>query len=651
MIRYTKKFVAANLLVAVCLFLGFNFNAQAQNGADIEAHEIFIGDYYPEGEHPVTLYYINHGPGSVKYMTVNWRVNNGTVHSETVYDLEAVSSSIFLHSITTQGTFSINGNEPSYTLQVWLSEPDGEIDPNNSNNSLSKTITKLDNACESFVLLETHLGVSNSFSPDVELQLEEILETYPNQVLVAAIHTDDDMEIPGISQQIMVEANTGYDMYFSDGIIDRYSFPPDYIGQNIKPTYERETWDRRLDQRFNFYRPMHLSASKSFNPSTREMTIDIDATFLADLQGDIRFNCYIMENPVIGSGPGYAQNNRYSYEGPTSEGYMGEPTGEHPYYNYPTIIEGFPHRNVVWDMLGGAWGSEGSIPPSVTKGQSVSQRYNYVLPENIDINEAYLIVMVQEYNTAIEQRRFINTLRCDLNTSNQHEYLGAVASASSNVDIRMFLEGNYSNNGQMLALLGNMMPTSQPYNTAPYNYYGTESIAQVSGDMVDWVLVEAREGTPDESTRGTVTVESHAGILLRTGQVVDVNGKPIQFTKLIPNANYHFCVRHRNHLDVLTGYAVQATPNISFDFTAAPDRSFGPNQTKESSDGRYVLFAGDYTQNGIIDIADFDAWRLNPAQNGVYSSIDGTLDGVVQVTDFDSWYYNKAKVGVAELNY
>ena len=642
--------MAAKLLAVICLFLGFNFDAQAQS--DIQAHEIFIGDYYPEGEHPVTIYYINHGPGSVKNMTVNWQVNSGAVQTETVNDLNAVSSSIFLHSITTQGTFSITGNEPSYTLNVWLSEPDGETDPNNTNNSISKTIKKLDNACESFVLLETHLGVSNSFSPDVELQLEEIQETYPNKVLVAAIHTDDDMEIPEISHQIMVEANTGYDMYFSDGIIDRYSFPPDYLGQNIKPTYERETWNRRLEQRFNFYRPLHLSTSNTFNQSTREMTIDIDATFLADLQGDYRFNCYIMENPVTGSGPGYAQNNRYSQDGPGSGGYKDYDTGEHPYYYYPTLIEGFPHRNVVWDMLGGAWGAEGSIPSSVTKGQTVSHTFNYTLPANIDINEAYVIVMVQEYNTAIEQRPFLNVLRSDLNSSAEHEYLGAVvAAASSNVDIRMFLEGNYSNNGQMMAPLGNLIPLSQPYNVAPYNYGGTESITQVSGNMVDWVLVEARQGLPDVSTRNTVTVESHAGILLNTGQVVDVNGQPIQFTQLTPNADYYFCVRHRNHLDVLTGYAVQATPNISFDFTAAPDRAFGPNQTKMASDGRYVLYCGDYTQNGVIDIGDFDAWYYGSAQNGVYANTDGTLDGLVQVTDFDAWFYNKAKIGIAEINY
>ncbi len=652
MIAFTRKFMAARLLiVAVCLFFGYSFNVQAQYGADIQAHEIFIGDYYPEGEHPLTIYYINNGPGSVKNMVVNWRVNNGTVHSETVTDLQAVASPIFLHSFTTEGTFEITGNEPSYNIQVWLSEPDGEIDPNNTNNSINKTIKKLDNACESFVLLEPHLGVSNSYSPDVEVQLEELLSSYPDKLLVAAVHTDDDMEIPGISHQIMVEANTGYDMYFSDALIDRYSFPPDYIGQSTKPTYERETWNKRLEQRFNFYRPVHLSTSNTFNQSTREVTIDIDATFLADLQGDYRFNCYIMENPVTGSGAGYAQNNRYSYEGPTSQGYQGLPTGSHPYYNYPTLIEGFQHRNVVWDMLGGAWGSEGSIPSSVTKGQVVSKRYNYTLPSNIDINEAYLIVIVQEYNTAIEERHFINTLRADLNSTAQHQYLGAVASAYSDVDLRLFLEGTYTNNGQMLANLGSYMPTSQPYNSAPYNYYGTESVAQLSADMVDWVLVEARTGTPNESVRSTVTIETHAGILLRNGQVVDVNGQPIRFTKLSSADSYYFCVRHRNHLDVLTGQAIQASQYISYDFSAGSDRSFGPNQTKQASDGRYVLHAGDYNQSGDIDNLDFDVWKLSPAQNGVYKTSDGNMDGVVQNTDFDTWYFNQAKNGVAEINY
>ncbi len=58
------------------------------------------------------------------------------------------------------------------------------------------------------------------------------------------------------------------------------------------------------------------------------------------------------------------------------------------------------------------------------------------------------------------------------------------------LNIKVFIEGPY-HNGQMtpfLNVLGHL-PTSQPYNTAPWNYLGTESVTSLpSSYIVDWVL-------------------------------------------------------------------------------------------------------------------------------------------------------------------
>jgi len=63
------------------------------------------------------------------------------------------------------------------------------------------------------------------------------------------------------------------------------------------------------------------------------------------------------------------------------------------------------------------------------------------------------------------------------------------------------------------------------------------------------------------------------------------------------------------------------------------------------------MFAGEFNQDGIIQVSDYDAWKATPAQLNVYSALDGNLDGVVQVTDYDIWLPNKAKIGIAEIGF
>ena len=217
---------------------------------------------------------------------------------------------------------------------------------------------------------------------------------------------------------------------------------------------------------------------------------------------------------------------------------------------------------------------------------------------------------------------------------------------------KIFMEGAYEGNGSMHTNLQTQIPLNQPYNTAPYNYNGTETLLSIPPNMVDWVLVEARTGTPNLSgDRNTVTVETQAGILLEDGNIVDVNENPVGFENLETGQSYHFCIRHRNHLDVLTATPIMANTDIFYDFTTSPDQALGPGQLKVFIDGKAMMFAGDFNPDGVIQVSDYDTWKANPAQLNVYENTDGNLDGIVQVTDNDVWIPNKAKIGIAEIKF
>ncbi len=230
-----------------------------------------------------------------------------------------------------------------------------------------------------------------------------------------------------------------------------------------------------------------------------------------------------------------------------------------------------------------------------------------------------------------------------------------VTAQTSVVALKAYLEGAYNSSaGKMNTLLNGLIPLQQPYNVAPFNYAGTESLSNVPANMVDWVLVEAREGTPNlTGSRNTVTVETHAAILLDDGNIVSVDGTTdgIKFENLTLGNDYHFCIRHRNHLDVLTANALTLTPAVSYDFTTGVSMALGASQLKVASDNSSMLHAGDYIKDGVIQLTDFDFWRIEPALLDVYNQTDGNMDGVVQVTDYDTWVFNKAKLGIAEIEF
>lgn len=130
------------------------------------------------------------------------------------------------------------------------------------------------------------------------------------------------------------------------------------------------------------------------------------------------------------------------------------------------------------------------------------------------------------------------------------------------VDAKVFLEGPLSGISMAPDLnTANLLPIAEPYSAlghTPYNA-GTSLVSSLvsplADPMVDWVLLELRP----VATPATVTASS-AALLLRSGKVVDINGRsPVTFGS-VANGNYHLAVRHRNHLGMMTNTALINVP-------------------------------------------------------------------------------------------
>ncbi len=212
-----------------------------------------------------------------------------------------------------------------------------------------------------------------------------------------------------------------------------------------------------------------------------------------------------------------------------------------------------------------------------------------------------------------------------------------------NVQLKLFLEGYYDTaSAEMTTELNQkaLIPFAHPFNVAPYNYNGAESVLfYPSTDIVDWVLVQAR----DANNPATV-IESRACFLLKDGTVVDTDGSAgVNFTSLDTGIAYHFAVYHKSHLGIMSNNAFLASSGL-YDFTNVQQNAMGVEQTK-SVGSIFALYAGDFDNNGLVNNLDYNVWTGNASGVNQYVNQDVDGSGIVNNLDYNLWSFNRSKVG------
>jgi len=200
------------------------------------------------------------------------------------------------------------------------------------------------------------------------------------------------------------------------------------------------------------------------------------------------------------------------------------------------------------------------------------------------------------------------------------------------VNAKVFLEGPWNGTDMNTTLLGlNLIPLEQPYDVAPWNYAGTDSVLSIPANVVDWVLVELRD--KDDST---LVVGKRAGFLLAAGNIVDLDGtSTLSFEGgLVPDVAYYIVVHHRNHLAIMSDepHLLNASSTL-YDFTTGFDKVLGDVNGYKFYLNAYVMVAGDIDGNGNVFVSDRSLVSPNLGQSNQYSRTDITLDGNTFVSD------------------
>ncbi|MCD4683420.1 MAG: hypothetical protein K8R86_09080, partial [Bacteroidales bacterium] len=210
------------------------------------------------------------------------------------------------------------------------------------------------------------------------------------------------------------------------------------------------------------------------------------------------------------------------------------------------------------------------------------------------------------------------------------------------VNLKVFLEGPFSTIN-METNLSNVIPLSQPFNSPPWNYNGTESVLEIPYKTVDWVLVELRDASEVASAGSGTVVSRRAGFLKNNGYILDLQGpESLQFNDFI-NDELYVVIWHRNHLGVISAYSlIQSGSAYNYDFTISEDQAFGENDGhKEIAPGIWGMVGGNGNPDEIVDLGDYNLWKVEAGKTG-YKMEDFNLDKQVNNKDKnDVWFENR----------
>jgi hypothetical protein len=218
------------------------------------------------------------------------------------------------------------------------------------------------------------------------------------------------------------------------------------------------------------------------------------------------------------------------------------------------------------------------------------------------------------------------------------DYTVVVQGANLSVDITAFLEGPFVGTTMTQGLTG-LVPLNQPYNVAPWNYTGSESVASIPSNVIDWVLIELRDATSAGGAGSATRIARKAAFLRNDGRVIGLNGNPVlDFGAITVTNGLYAVVHHRNHVSVLSATGLTPTSGVyTYNFSTGSGQAFnGTAGHKQIGAGVWGMFGGDGDRNGTINAGDESpTWEVTAGSQG-YLGTDYNLDSQSNNLDKDN---------------
>ena len=326
----------------------------------------------------------NQGTAPMTSYTLTYTLNNGTPQTRNVTGINVAPFDSYIDTVTI--SYPTTG---ALTIGLEVSAPNGQTDPNPSDNTGSLTTTIYDpaTATQRMTLLEHFTTAVCPNCPSAHTRLDNVMEGFENQVAWVAHHVGyytDNYTLPADETGIM-GFYTGTSSFAPGMLLDR---DPENVPGEYNGIVGGVGSEATLQSQFNnaISKPAFVTVGLQnviYDASTRQVSFDVNGAFTSAITGDVRLTVYITEDSLIGTQSGATGNYRHDH-----------------------VL-----RAVITDYWGDAL-------TSTNANDTYSKHYTYTLPATWNYGKCRLTAFVNMYSNSFSNRKVLNATKSGFFTDN-----------------------------------------------------------------------------------------------------------------------------------------------------------------------------------------------------------------------------------------
>ena len=315
----------------------------------------------------------NDGTNPITSVTVNWNDGTASHSSEITCSIIGGGSTTIIHPIAVN--YEVAAEK---TITTTITSVNTLIDPTPINNLFNNKINTVGEIVQKNTLFE--VGTSTECGTCVEgiVRLNEGYSNHPTNLIGINVHHNDVMT----DLEYDSEVNLVNELIVN---VDR---------QDLNIATSSTSFENYYEKHSAMIAPASVEGEISMNGS--EVQIIVKANFKTPFAAaNYRLGAIMSENNVVGTGPTFDQTNDYA------GGTIGLMEG------YELLTNPIPTSNMVYQyvgrtLLGGYNGQIGSVPTTITEGQSCQFAFSYTVPStSVRSNMNVTFVLIDQVTGAI----------------------------------------------------------------------------------------------------------------------------------------------------------------------------------------------------------------------------------------------------------
>lgn len=309
----------------------------------------------------------NEGVQAVNSLKLNYQINGGPVQSFNFSGLNILSSSGSFDTLTASSTIAAVNPGERQAVKVWISEVNGGIEVNTTNDSAVASTTVYAGLAPKTdrVLLEYATGAWCTDCPPADAVVEKMKKQMGDTLIALAHHTLDGMAISGDSF-----VNEKLDSFPSASIQRTFNPSNHQIGNEGTTAWINAVRNILQSQRWADIKVsnMQLDTHGLLTWKMRVKMLDYVA------KSDVRAVCVVVEDNIRGNGQAYDQQIGNKYLIAAVSSFKGK----------SSPLVGYYHQNVMVSSPTGIWGANipiagDMLKPGDTFEWSMSYRFSALL--------------------------------------------------------------------------------------------------------------------------------------------------------------------------------------------------------------------------------------------------------------------------------